>query len=291
VLSVPDQHQLVVVTDTLIEGVHFPVNTQPYDIAWKALAVNLSDLAAMAATPAFYSLALSLPADKNNENWLAEFTRGLTDLSKQHAIPLIGGDTTKSSLLTVTITAQGWVENGKAVLRSGAQQGDLVYVSGTIGEGGLGLKAALNDWKAEDYKTALDKLNRPTPQNNLAQALQPYMKSAIDISDGLLADSQHLMKASNVGLELDVAKLPLSDEMQQYIAKSSDWTLPWVAGDDYELCFTVSQNHQQEVERLVSELELKVTCIGQVVDARKGCVLKNAPDDSLSHQAKGFLHF
>jgi thiamine-monophosphate kinase len=141
VLNVPESSQLVVVTDTLVEGVHFPVKTDPYDIAWKALAVNLSDLAAMGAEPGFFSLSLTLPNAENE--WLERFAKGLSDLASLHKIPLIGGDTTRGPL-SVTITANGWVKAKGAVLRSGAQKGDVICVTQTIGDAAVGLSLAIN---------------------------------------------------------------------------------------------------------------------------------------------------
>jgi len=202
VLNVPAGHQLVVVTDTLVNGVHFPENTSAYDVGWKALAVNLSDLAAMGAKPAFFSLALTLP--ESDDEWLQGFAQGLADLAKRFGIPLIGGDTTKGPL-TVTVTAQGWVEKSAAIMRGNARQGELVCVTNTIGDAALGLKLEMNTlpenckalFSDEERAFLLNSLDRPEPQLDFVEFLKNNASSAIDVSDGLLADLAHIIENSN----------------------------------------------------------------------------------------------
>lgn len=291
VLSCQAGKQLVVVTDTLVEGVHFPVETSACDIAWKALAVNLSDLAAMGATPAFYSLALSLPPEKNNQAWLEMFAGGLKQLANLYNIPLIGGDTTRSDRLTITITAQGWVESGNAILRKGAKPGDLIYVSGVLGEGGLGLKAVQQHWDKVSYASAIQKLNKPAPQVTLGYYLKGLATSAIDVSDGLLADLKHILSSSQVGAWVDVESVPVSNCMQTYIQQSNDWSLPLIAGDDYELCFTIHPDSQIAIHELAEELEISLTEVGQIVTGEGGIQLKNTPQGQTSLQSLGFEHF
>lgn len=291
VLSCLSGHQLVVVTDTLVDGVHFPSETSAFDVAWKALAVNLSDLAAMGATPAFYSLALSLPAEKNDQAWLELFAGGLKQLASLYNIPLVGGDTTRSDRLTITITAQGWVETGQAILRSGAKPGDLIYVSGMLGEGGLGLKAVQKGWEESCYAHAKQKLNQPAPQVTLGHYLKGLATSAIDISDGLLADLKHITVLSEVGARVDVSLIPVSNVMQSYIEQSGDWSLPLIAGDDYELCFTVHPDNQSSIQALAEELDISLTEIGQVVAGYQDIQLKNAPENQAHLVSLGFEHF
>lgn len=259
VLSVPAGHQLVVVTDTLVSGVHFPVDAQPSDIAWKALAVNLSDLAAMAAKPAFFSLALTLP--HNDAAWLEAFAQGLQAISREYAIPLIGGDTTKGPL-TITVTAHGWVEQGKALQRNGAQIGDVICVSGCLGDAGLGLKHALNQLNETEqarltpgqWQSVLQVLHRPLPQLALGAALAGKANAGIDISDGLLADLGHILESSGahaqaeLGAELYLSELPLSQAMQAWFAEHVSWHLPLAAGDDYQLCLTLSEAAYAELK-------------------------------------------
>ncbi|VAW46569.1 Thiamine-monophosphate kinase, partial [hydrothermal vent metagenome] len=296
VLNIPKNHQLVVVTDTLVSGVHFPENTAPYDIAWKALAVNLSDLAAMGATPASYSLALTLP--EYSADWLRSFSDGLRDLSAQFAIPLIGGDTTKGAL-TITVTAQGWVPNQQAILRSGAQEGDVICVTNTLGEGALGLKLALNDWhdsftendlSSEEKNRALNALNRPMPQLAMSTDMRGLVNSAIDISDGLLADLGHILNRSSkaikrrgvqgelsllkrghsgvknlIGADIELSQLPLSSGVTRYVNQTKDWSLPLSGGDDYQLCLTLTEANYQKLNDVLKAKKISLTVIGQVV--------------------------
>ncbi len=299
VLQCPENHQLVVVTDTLISGVHFPKNTTPFNIAWKALAVNLSDLAAMGAKPAFYSLALTLPDELNKPEWLEGFSKGLDALASKFNIPLVGGDTTRG-FLSITITAQGWVEANSALLRSNARVGDDIYVSGSLGEAGLGLVNILGNINKSDEKFsqfAEDKLSRPEPRVSLGRALlvQQLSTCAIDISDGFLQDLRHVLKASNLSGEVYMDKLPISamvkDQMQQNIL------FAMTAGDDYELCFTVSTEKSQQLQVLAEKLNLPLTLVGKILDAKEATednlVLLNSQGEKILIDFKklGYQHF
>lgn len=278
VLNCPAGHQLVVVTDTLVSGVHFPESTSSYDIAWKSLAVNLSDLAAMGAKPGFFSLALTLPDDLNSVDWLANFSKGLKDLASQTKLPLIGGDTTCGPL-SVTVTAQGWIESGKALQRSGAQVGDDIYLSGSLGEGGLGLANVLQGLKQADFgfsEIAQAKLNRPQPRVALGRALieQSISTCAIDVSDGLLADLAHILKASNLGATLFSEQLPLSQNVKAWQEKHQLPLFALTAGDDYELCFTASHEKRDVIASLATKLSLQIQRIGEVKPLKRGAALE-----------------
>ncbi len=312
VLAVPENHQLVVATDTLVSGVHFPVETDAYDIAWKSLAVNLSDLAAMGATPAFFSLALTLP--NQDEAWLEAFSKGLSDLAYHCYVRLVGGDTTKGPL-TVTVTAHGWVPNGQAVYRSGAQVDDLICVTNTIGDGALGLKFVLKtlpDRILENYGVAekegvLKALNRPMPQLSMIDLLRKYATSAIDISDGLVADLEHVIKASNafkskskdlsLVAQIDLEHIPLSKALKRYIELSSDWSTVLAGGDDYQLCFTVSPKNFESLRKVAEVIDVRITEIGRcnaVKESNESVILcrSGVPlvlQDFL--ESKGYLHF
>jgi len=194
-LQCSPEQLLVVSTDTLIEGVHFPQTTTAQDLAYKALAVNLSDLAAMGAEPAWFTLALTLPTP--DPSWLAHFSQGLFQLAQQFNIQLVGGDTTRGPL-SITIQVLGQVPAHQALLRQGAQAGDKIYVSGTLGDAGLGLEVSLGKRQVSETASqfVLQRLNRPFPQVQLGLALRGLASSAIDISDGLLADLDHLWKAA-----------------------------------------------------------------------------------------------
>jgi thiamine-monophosphate kinase len=281
-ITPPADAQLVVVTDTLVSGVHFLAQTSAYDIAWKALAVNLSDLAAMGARPAFYSLALTLP--QVDSAWLNAFSKGLADCAAPYGVSLIGGDTTKGPLC-VTITAQGWVKRGAALRRSGAQIEDDVYVSGVMGEGGLGLSLALacqRPLNAEQHQ-ALNRLHRPQPRVELGLALVGLAHAAIDISDGLLADLNHMLEASGVGAALDYAAIPLTQAVQLW---AQDQRLkPLQAGDDYELCFSAPESAREKLKRLAGLLNLPLSRIGKIT-RQSGLVI-----DGETQSPSGYVHF
>lgn len=295
VLNCPHDQQMVVVTDTLIEGVHFPKNTSPYDIAYKSLAVNLSDLAAMAATPAFFSLALTLPEDKNTQAWLKLFAEGLKDLAGLFNVALIGGDTTKGEQLSITITANGWVSQGGALLRSHAQVGDDIYVSGALGEGGLGLDKVLSATEYATDDVAILKLNRPEPRVSLGLALKDVAKSAIDISDGFLADLTHLLEASHCSAVLNLEAFPLSQPVIDWAHRHHNLLLPLTCGDDYELCFTANPKEANQIQAVSQSLSLPITRVGKIVPEaverikiyQKGMLM---PITSLEDR-KGYQHF
>lgn len=234
VIPPPDQ-QLAISVDTLIEGVHFPVDTSPQAIGFKALAVNLSDLAAMGAQPLWFTLALSLP--NVDESWLAQFSEGLFEISNTYNIQLIGGDTTKGHL-SITIQVIGTVPQNQALMRSGAQIGDEIFVTGTLGDAGLALEALKNTMLFQSYN--LERLNRPTPRVSEGLKLRGIANSAIDISDGLLADLGHILEMSgNIGATLFLNQLPFSPHLKA-LPKEQAWHFALSSGDDYELCFTVS---------------------------------------------------
>ncbi|GAB6070028.1 thiamine-phosphate kinase [Thiomicrorhabdus hydrogeniphila] len=314
VLNVPNNHQLVVVTDTLVSGVHFPENTTAYDIAWKSVAVNLSDLAAMGAKPGFYSLALTIP--KNDQVWLTGFAKGLSDICSVYNIPLIGGDTTKGPL-TITVTAQGFVEHGKAIKRSGAKAGDVICVTNTIGDGALGLLVALNNLPGlvkqeitqKQKLHLLSALNRPEPQLALGKELPGFTHSAIDISDGVLADLGHILEESNkrvydnhqkLSAKIELASIPLSSAAQLYIDKTNDWKTIVAGGDDYQLCFTLASEQLKKVKVVAESLGVNISIIGEVVLSKEPKektpslenieLLLNGNRFDLA-DSKGYLHF
>ena len=298
ILNCPANHQLVVVTDTLIAGRHFPLDTNPYDIAWKALAVNLSDLAAMGAKPAFYSLALTLSPQENNQAWLKSFSQGLKTLSEQAQIRLIGGDTTQGPL-SITITAQGWVPSGKALLRSGALEYADIYISGVLGNGGLGLANVMNQLMPGDVGYCVDaiaKLNRPDPRLALGQALleQNLALAAIDISDGFLADLSHILKASNLAAMIDYNALPLSDALMQWANKQSDPLFGLNTGDDYELCFVALPDKAPAITQLAESLGLRLSRVGHTLpytDQGERLVLRDLAGNLIALERLGYQHF
>lgn len=269
--TVPAGMQLVTSVDTLVSGVHFPSNTSAFDIGYKALAVNLSDLAAMGATPKWFTLALTSPP--NMERWLAEFTQGLLALATQHQVSLIGGDTTAGHL-TITIQICGFIPTGQALLRSGARVGDEIYVTGTLGDAGLGLRCVQNGLalSQDALEFVINRLNRPTPRLVESAVLRNLATSAIDISDGLVADLGHILTASGVGAEIQLEHLPLSPALHGY-ADAIDLAL--CAGDDYELCFTVpAEKSQQLSQQLPADCYTKIGIITETPGLR--CFLEGS---------------
>ena len=259
-LAPPPGQQLAVTMDTLNAGVHFPPETAPADIGWKALAVNLSDLAAMGAEPAWCTLSLTLP--QADATFVDGFCDGFLALAAQHGVALVGGDTTRGPL-SVSINAHGFVAAGEALRRDGARVGDEVWVSGTLGDAA----GALRQWKAgAPMAPALQaRLDRPTPRVALGRALRGIASSAIDVSDGLLADLAHVCHASGVGAEIDVDALPASDALRAAFDADVRRTLQATGGDDYELCFTAPVAQRAALEALSRALALPLACIGRIV--------------------------
>lgn len=261
-LTVPPDRQLAVSTDTLVEGRHFSAGADPEALGHKSLAVSLSDLAAMGAEPAWACLALTLPAAESD--WLAAFARGFADLAAEHGVALVGGDTTKGPL-SITVQVHGLVPPGEALRRDGAGAGDLVYVSGTLGDAGLALLAEQGLYVNPDELAYLRaRLHRPTPRLATGLALRGLASAAIDLSDGLGSDLRHICERSGLGATLYADRLPVSPGAAEYIADSGDWALPLSAGDDYELCITVPAERQGEVEALAATLPGGLTWIGMM---------------------------
>lgn len=275
-VTVPHGKQLVITTDTLIEGVHFPRDTFPADIGYKALAVNLSDLAAMGAKPAWYTLNLSLPAFSTA--WLESFCGGLEQMMRQQPITLIGGDTTRGAL-SITIQAMGLVDSGCALRRCGAQPGDDIYVSGRIGEAGVGLRAVQQKLAIDGQalQAAVNRLNRPQPRNALGEALTSLASACIDVSDGLMADLNHLLNRSGAGADVDLDKVPLAEALSTGTVLArlalTDPSPQGVrrfavsAGDDYELCFTATPARRAQIEQAAQQAGVSVTRFGSVTRA------------------------
>ena len=291
VLSTPADKQLVVSIDTLISGVHFPAQTSAADIAWKALAVNLSDLAAMGAEPAWFTLALSLP--EVDHDWLAAFSESLAAISSAYHIPLVGGDTTRAAL-SITIQVAGHVQSDRALLRSGAKPGDQIFVSGNIGDAALGLYALQQEVeRTDDIIYLLERLNRPQPRVEAGQRLTDIAGACIDVSDGLFADLSHILRASGVGARLRLDRIPLSEAAKHFLSEKPQ-LLPTIynRGDDYELCFCVSKENCAQLDAVEKRLDCRLTHIGEIVAGhelqvfdREGKVL-DLSDDSYDHFAE-----
>lgn len=277
--------ELAITVDTLVAGTHFLPDADPESLGHKALAVNLSDLAAMGADPGWCTLALTLPAA--DDLWLAAFARGFFRLANRHGVQLIGGDTTRGPL-AINIQAMGQAPAGQALRRSGAAPGDLVYVSGPLGSAGLGLKMRLGVTGAVD-PLAIAALERPEPRLDLGRQLRGLASACIDISDGLAADLGHVLNASRVGATLDYERLPLAGCVRDHIAMTGDLSLPFTAGDDYELCFTVPPHRRAEADARLRDCGLQGAAIGQI-EVMEGLRIHRA-GHPLTLETPGYEHF
>jgi len=282
VLEVPAGRHLVAATDTLNAGIHFPVDTSAYDIGFKCLAVNLSDLAAMGAIPHWALLSLSLP--QVEPGWIRSFTAGFMALAEVYGVSLVGGDTTCGPL-SISLTALGSVAPGRQLVRGGARPGDLIVVSGTIG----GAAYTLELLEAGNDEIERHLLDRPQPRVELGQALVGYASACIDVSDGLLADLGHVLTASGCGARLEVDKLPHSETLAE-LEFGLRWKHQLSGGDDYELLFTLPRSFQAQIPTWSQQLNTRLSIIGQIEEGEAvRCI---GPDGAVfSPQSTGFEHF
>jgi thiamine-monophosphate kinase len=288
VLAPIENQNIVVTTDTLVAGVHFPHQTDAKAIGHKAVAVNLSDIAAMGAKPSWLSLAITLP--EVNEAWIKNFCEGVFELCDFYNVELIGGDTTQGPL-SITITAQGITPQDSYLQRSGAKAGDWLYVTGELGDAALALQHITGkvDIEAQAFNVIRTKLDYPKPRVLAGQMLREYASSAIDLSDGLVADLGHICQASNVGANLVLDALPLSTIMRDSLLQDDAIKLALSGGDDYELLFTVSEDNKVGMETAMSHAGTPVSCIGQLNASHTiTTTLNNKP---ISINTEGFEHF
>lgn len=269
IVQPPENVRIAITTDTLVAGTHFLVDANPAWVAHKALTANLSDLAAMGATPAWASLALTLP--EQDDAWLTPFCDAFFELADYFGIQLIGGDTTKGPL-SITLTVQGFVPEQRALRRDGAKVGDWIYVTGELGDSRAGLDVILGQESAsKPYAAELEERHyRATPRILAGQSLLNIASSCIDISDGLISDIHHILKRSSVGASIDVSRLPLSAELLGFCqgdeesAREQAQRYALTSGEEYELCFTIPQENKGGVESALAHIGTKVTCIGQI---------------------------
>ena len=276
ILTPPTNQQLVICTDTLVAGRHFPLETSAHAVGWKSVAVNLSDIAAMGAKPHSILLALSLP--NIDHDWLQGFSQGLFDCCDRFGVALIGGDTTQSAHLTITVTALGYIESGQAICRSGARAGDYIVVSGQVGDAAYGLQHLGGALQS--------RLDYPTPRCELGQTLKGLASSMIDVSDGLAQDLGHILKASNVGAKIFLDQLPL-DTALQALPNQQKWQYALAGGDDYELCFTISPQNYEKL--LQQQLNVNITMIGLITQATD--LIFEHDDQNHPVQFHGYQHF
>jgi thiamine-monophosphate kinase len=292
--------QLAISSDMLVQGRHFFADVDPCALGHKALAVNLSDLAACGAKPLAFTLALALP--QADEAWLAPFSRGLLALADAHGCELVGGDTTQGPLnICITVFGEVPVVHGKsqALLRSGARAGDDLYVSGTLGDARLALEALLGQLTlpAAVLAQARQRLEQPTPRVALGMALRGEASAAIDVSDGLLGDLRHILRASAVGATLDtsitinlIAACARPDWDRGIIDPQKQLDYVLAGGDDYELAFTAPASARQAVQAASRQADTPVTRIGQI-DAEPGLRLLDATGKAVARSFSSFDHF
>lgn len=288
-LAPPRGHEVVVTTDTLIAGRHFPDDTDPQAVGWKALAVNLSDLAAMGAEPRWFTLALTLRMA--DPEWLSGFAAGLGAMARESGVALVGGDTTQGAL-SITITAMGTVPAGKAIRRSGAKAGDAICVTGTLGDAALALRllgegGGRGEARSADLEMLRTRLNRPVPRVAVGAALRDLAHAAIDLSDGLAGDLSHILDASKTGAEIHAAKLPMSPAFKALSEPEARLELQVSGGDDYELCVCLPP---ENVGKLRKRLDLPLTEIGRIVKG-KGLTVLGAKGKKLALEPFGYRHF
>ena len=288
VLNIPDGFQLASTTDTLVSGIHFPEDTDPLSVGHKSLAVNLSDLAAMGAEPAWVSLAITLP--EVNREWLEAFSKGFFELAQHYRVALIGGDTTKGPL-SVTVHAMGLLPQGKAMRRKGALPGDDIYISGYVGDGELALRLLQGSISLPGQLTegVMQRLNYPQPRVELGIALRDTASALIDVSDGLLADLGHVLAASEVGAHIYVERLPVSAALQSLADQVDINEIGLSSGDEYELLFTAAEHHRSAVSAFANGLKLPISRIGKICQSQEVKILDNGLERVYS--VAGFDHF
>ena len=286
VIEIPTNKQIVISIDTLVKNIHFSADTLPRDLGYKSLAVNLSDMAAMGAKPETALLALTLEtADKK---WLEDFSEGFFSLAEQYGVSLVGGDITEGPLC-ISIVVNGVVPQKKAIYRSGAKVGDLIYVTGTIGDASLALDLLNKKHKKIDL-FLLKRLYYPSPRIKVGLALREIASAAIDISDGLIADLEKIAIASKVGAKIYVNQIPLSENLQRYCGLKKAWSYALTSGDDYELCFTVPNEKTSQLKKLFKNLNCECRCIGEIIEGIAVSVMDNQ-DRQLKITKKGYEHF
>jgi thiamine-monophosphate kinase len=288
-LSVSDGNVLAVSTDMLVSGTHFFPDANPFMLGHKTLAVNLSDMAAMGATPRWATLAMALP--DADEAWLEKFSAGFFAVAQQYGVELVGGDTTRGPL-NLCVTIFGEVPAQQALRRSGAQLGDEIWVSGTLGDAALALAHLQGHLmlSAAEYAACSPALHQPLPRVTLGLALRGIANSAIDISDGLLSDLGHILDASQLAALLDFSVLPISSVLRGHLQQSLGKQCALAGGDDYELCFTAPMMRHAELLNISARLELPLTCIGKVV-AGRGCIVHDAAGNPVIIEPSGYDHF
>ena len=294
VIEIPDGKSMVVTTDTLVEGVHFLSEDLPKNIAKKLLRVSLSDLAAMGSVPAYYNLSIATKLGTTSE-WFKAFSEGLLADQIQFGVTLIGGDTVATSgPLTLSLTAMGFVKKGKAISRSGAKLGDDIWVSGLIGDAALGLRAAkgkLISISEENKNYLISKYTQPIPQTLLGPKLSGHVNSAIDVSDGLIGDLDHICETSKLGANIQITDIPISRAASIIVTEKPHYLdLILSGGDDFELLFTADKSFRTVAKSLTKMLDVSLTKIGVMV-SRRSIEIFDENGNKYFIQNNGYTHF
>lgn len=289
--------ELAISTDCLVVGQHFFENTDPYKLGYKALAVNLSDMAAMGAVPRWMTLSLTLPHSliDHHESWLDEFSRGFHELAAMHQVALIGGDTT-SGPLNICVQIIGEVNQGQWLRRSGAEPGDDIWVSGCLGDAALALKHHLHELVLTDEEFAYcsSALDMPSARVALGQRLIELAHSAIDISDGLIADLGHILSCSARSATVELEMVPGSEIMKRYLPSPLAVECLMAGGDDYELCFTAPKGNQSAIRQLGQELQVPLSIVGEIKPQKtlkSELIIYGSKGEKIVMEKKGYDHF
>jgi thiamine-monophosphate kinase len=283
--------ELVITTDMLVAGRHFSREADPRKLGHKALAVNLSDIAAMGATPRWATLAVALP--HADARWLAAFSSGFMRLARRHGVDLIGGDTTRGPL-NICVEVIGEVPRGRALRRDGARPGDDVWVSGVLGDAALALAAQRVGVPPRERRALQSKLDLPVPRVGLGVALRGIARSAIDVSDGLVADLGHICERSRVAAVIGLARIPASATMVRRLDLPAARAALLAGGDDYELAFTAAPARRAAIARLARRLRLRLTRIGTITRRKKGTPpvrVNDAAGRAVASGRDGYQHF
>ena len=288
--KVPNDNLLVVATDTMVEGVHFFKDAPARSVGHKCLAVNLSDFAAMGAEPAWASVAMTLP--DANEEWVKEFTEGLFAIAEYYNVQIVGGDTTQGPL-AITVSVKGFIKEDKALLRNGAKTGDWVYVTGQLGDAGLTVANKTSQIKLDSNIATLSeqKFNYPSARIAAGHVLRHAATSAIDISDGLIQDLGHILKASKVSAEIELKQLPISPSVTIALSERQAIELALIGGEDYELLFTVPEEKKSYLEQNATAMGVDFHCIGQIKGGDTGITLLLDGEKYPLPEKLGFQHF
>lgn len=291
--SPPPDKDLVFTKDTLVADVHFFSNDNPSLIAQKALRVNLSDLASMAAEPVGYLLSLALPKQNfDREKWVEKFAKGLKKDQDQYGWKLWGGDTVSTAgPITISVTAVGLVKKGLTICRSTAKPGDAIYVSGTLGDAAAGLEIIKQNFDKFEYKDLINSYYLPQPRLKIASELAKLVTSMMDISDGLLGDLHHICKSSSVGAEVFAKNIPISTALNNFLKTKKKYiNLTLSGGDDYELLFTLPYENEDKIANISNENGILLTKIGNITSGKK-IKLLGADGNEINAEIKGYRHF